>query len=204
MSEQLASLLLSGLSTGSVYALVALGFNVIFKSTDAINFAQGEWVMMGGMVAATSYAAKVPLGLALVAAVVCVVVVALLSALLGWLVAHGINRRLARLTAVAGVVATTGRLDVDVPTDGRDETGQLGRALSGMLSALHTSRETWMACRSFQLRMARDRSSLCRREGRHVSSIYGSACCKGRIRMRCVRIRQQNTAASHAFAASAP
>lgn len=79
MSEQLASLLLSGLSTGSVYALVALGFNVIFKSTDAINFAQGEWVMMGGMVAATSYAAKVPLGLALVAAVACVVVVALLS-----------------------------------------------------------------------------------------------------------------------------
>ncbi len=30
---------------------------------------------------------------------------------------------------------------MDVPTDGRDETGQLGRALSGMLSALHTSRE---------------------------------------------------------------
>ncbi len=68
-------------------------------------------------------------------------VVALVSALLGWLVAHGITRRLERLTAVAGVVATTGRLDVDVPTDGRDETGQLGRALSGMLSALHTSRE---------------------------------------------------------------
>ena len=68
-------------------------------------------------------------------------VVAVVSALLGWLVAHGITRRLERLTAVAGVVASTGRLDVDVPTDGRDETGQLGRALSGMLSALHTSRE---------------------------------------------------------------
>ena len=64
-----------------------------------------------------------------------------MSILLGWLIAHGITRRLERLTSVAGVVATTGRLDVDVPTDGNDETGQLGRALSGMLSALHSSRE---------------------------------------------------------------
>ena len=70
-----------------------------------------------------------------------VALVALVSAALGWLVAHGITRRLERLTIVAGVVATTGRLDVDVPTDGKDETGQLGRALSGMLSALHSSRE---------------------------------------------------------------
>lgn len=51
-----ASLLLQlafgGIVTGSIYALVALGFNVVFKSTDAINFAQGEWVMAGGMMAA--------------------------------------------------------------------------------------------------------------------------------------------------------
>ncbi len=59
--DSLPPLLLSGLSTGSVYALVALGFNVIFKSTGAINFAQGEWVKMGGMVAAAAYAAKWPL-----------------------------------------------------------------------------------------------------------------------------------------------
>jgi two-component system sensor histidine kinase MprB len=70
-----------------------------------------------------------------------VAIVALVSAALGWAVAHGITRRLERLTVVAGVVASTGRLDVDVPTDGKDETGQLGRALSGMLSALHSSRE---------------------------------------------------------------
>jgi branched-chain amino acid transport system permease protein len=77
--EQLGNLLLSGLSTGSVYALVALGFNVIFKSTGAINFAQGEWVMMGGMVAATAYAAQLPLGLAILIAVLVVVVIGLLS-----------------------------------------------------------------------------------------------------------------------------
>lgn len=77
--DQLPNLLLSGLSTGSVYALVALGFNVIFKSTGAINFAQGEWVMMGGMVAATAYAAKWPLTLAVLVAVLTVVVFALAS-----------------------------------------------------------------------------------------------------------------------------
>jgi len=51
-----ASLLLQlafgGIVSGSIYALVALGFNVVFKSTDAINFTQGEWVMAGGMLAA--------------------------------------------------------------------------------------------------------------------------------------------------------
>lgn len=77
--EQLANLLLSGLSTGSVYALVALGFNVIFKSTGAINFAQGEWVMLSSMVAAASYAAHVPLLLALMGGVLAAVMVALFS-----------------------------------------------------------------------------------------------------------------------------
>jgi branched-chain amino acid transport system permease protein len=77
--DQVANLLLSGLSTGSVYALVALGFNVIFKSTGAINVAQGEWVMMSSMIAAASYAAHVPLLLAALGGVLAVVLVALLS-----------------------------------------------------------------------------------------------------------------------------
>ncbi|HQY15145.1 MAG: HAMP domain-containing histidine kinase [Ilumatobacteraceae bacterium] len=71
---------------------------------------------------------------------VAVVVVALLSALLGWLIARQVTRRLLRLTTAAGVVADTGRLDVDVPVDGGDETGQLGRAFSGMLAALQASK----------------------------------------------------------------
>ena len=60
--------------------------------------------------------------------------------LLGWLIALQITRRLERLTVAAGAVATTGRLDVDVPVDGTDETGRLGRAFSGMLDALARSR----------------------------------------------------------------
>jgi branched-chain amino acid transport system permease protein len=41
--------LVSGLSVGSVYALVAIGFVVIYSVTGIINFAQGEFVMLGGM-----------------------------------------------------------------------------------------------------------------------------------------------------------
>jgi len=52
MSTTILQLLVSGIGTGSIYALIALGFNVVFKSTGAMNFAQGEWVVMGGMIAA--------------------------------------------------------------------------------------------------------------------------------------------------------
>jgi two-component system sensor histidine kinase MprB len=69
-----------------------------------------------------------------------VVLVALSSMLVGWFIALTVTRRLERLALVAGEVASTGRLDVDVPVDGRDETGRLGRAFSGMLDALHRSK----------------------------------------------------------------
>ena len=42
-------LILSGVTIGSIYAMVALGFNIIYNSTSIINFAQGEFVMLGGM-----------------------------------------------------------------------------------------------------------------------------------------------------------
>lgn len=41
--------LISGLTIGSTYGLTALGFTIIFNATRVINFAQGEFVMMGGM-----------------------------------------------------------------------------------------------------------------------------------------------------------
>jgi branched-chain amino acid transport system permease protein len=42
----------NGLLVGSMYSLVALGFVLIYKATDAINFAQGEFVMFAGFLAA--------------------------------------------------------------------------------------------------------------------------------------------------------
>lgn len=47
-------LLANGVLVGSMYALVALGFVLIYKATDAINFAQGEFVMFAGFLAAAT------------------------------------------------------------------------------------------------------------------------------------------------------
>jgi branched-chain amino acid transport system permease protein len=46
------ALAVSGLSIGLMYSLIALGFVLVYKATEAINFAQGEFVMLAGFVAA--------------------------------------------------------------------------------------------------------------------------------------------------------
>jgi branched-chain amino acid transport system permease protein len=51
MSAALLQYLLSGATVGSIYGLAGLGFAVIFNATQVINFAQGEFVMLGGMLA---------------------------------------------------------------------------------------------------------------------------------------------------------
>jgi branched-chain amino acid transport system permease protein len=47
-------LVANGILVGSMYALIALGFVLIYKATDAINFAQGEFVMFAGFLAAAA------------------------------------------------------------------------------------------------------------------------------------------------------
>jgi len=55
---QFASLLLSnGILIGLMYSLIALGFVLVYKATDAINFAQGEFVMIAGFVVAVAVTA---------------------------------------------------------------------------------------------------------------------------------------------------
>jgi branched-chain amino acid transport system permease protein len=49
LASQLLQYTLSGITIGSIYAMVALGFNIIYNSTGIINFAQGDFVMIGGM-----------------------------------------------------------------------------------------------------------------------------------------------------------
>ena len=68
----------SGLTAGAIYALVALGFSIIYNASGAINFAQGEFVMIGGMSAVTLLAVGLPLALAVTLAIVVAVLVALL------------------------------------------------------------------------------------------------------------------------------
>jgi branched-chain amino acid transport system permease protein len=48
-SRQLIQYVLSGLSNGAIYALIGFGFAIIYNATGIINFAQGEFVMLGGM-----------------------------------------------------------------------------------------------------------------------------------------------------------
>jgi len=77
MSGAWLQFIASGLTAGAIYALVALGFTIVFNASGAINFAQGEFVMIGGMSAATLVAAGVPLPLAILLAVATAIVVAL-------------------------------------------------------------------------------------------------------------------------------
>ena len=68
MSE-LLQFLFSGLTVGAVYALVALGFTIIYNASDVVNFAQGEFVMLGGMITWFAHAAGLPLPLAALIAI---------------------------------------------------------------------------------------------------------------------------------------
>ncbi|MCW5657162.1 MAG: branched-chain amino acid ABC transporter permease [Burkholderiaceae bacterium] len=67
-----------GLTAGAIYALVALGFSIVFNASGAINFAQGEFVMIGGMSAVALLATGLPLPLAVLLALVAAVFVGLL------------------------------------------------------------------------------------------------------------------------------
>jgi len=67
MSNQILQYLYSGLSTGAIYSLIGIGFAIIYNSTGIINFAQGEFVMLGGMMTWFFYAT---MGLPLLAAMV--------------------------------------------------------------------------------------------------------------------------------------
>jgi branched-chain amino acid transport system permease protein len=67
----------SGLTIGAVYALVALGFTLIYNASDVINFAQGEFVMLGGMTTVFLALAGLPVPLAALAAVIVTVAIGL-------------------------------------------------------------------------------------------------------------------------------
>ena len=48
--EQIFQYFLSGITSGSIYAIIAIGFNIIYNTTGIINFAQGEFVLMGAYI----------------------------------------------------------------------------------------------------------------------------------------------------------
>jgi branched-chain amino acid transport system permease protein len=92
--------LVSGLIYGSIYAAIAIGFNIIYNATGIINFAQGEFAMLGGMIAATLVRA-VPLWLAVAAAVG-------ITAMIGVAVERLFLRRVARSGVLKMIITTIG------------------------------------------------------------------------------------------------
>jgi len=95
-------LVFSGIATGSIYALAALGFTLLWQASGTINFAQGEFVMLPAfmMLAFMSLGAPLPLAFALT----CVVAVVVL----GWAFKRGIADPLLRFGLMPIVVATIG------------------------------------------------------------------------------------------------
>jgi len=100
--EFTALLLSNGILIGLMYSLVALGFVLVYKATDAINFAQGEFVMISGFVAAGALMVwGAPLWLSVVLALAGMII-------LGFALERVMLRRLIGRPIIAVVMATIG------------------------------------------------------------------------------------------------
>ncbi len=68
-----------GIQRGSIYAMVAMGYNIIYNATGVINFAQGEFVVLGGLMMVTlTMVLKLPMIVAFVLTVIFVTLVGIL------------------------------------------------------------------------------------------------------------------------------
>jgi branched-chain amino acid transport system permease protein len=100
MTLLLAQLILSGLVLGAIYALIALGYVIIYKATSVVNFAQGEAVMVGAYIGLSVYSfmhLPVPLVFAITMAV---------AALLGVIIERVAYRRLVGAPVISLIIAT--------------------------------------------------------------------------------------------------
>jgi branched-chain amino acid transport system permease protein len=95
-------LFVNGLMIGSMYALVALGFVLIYKATSVVNFAQGDLVMFGGYIAAALVVLyKLPLAVALP-----VLLGSMIA--LGFIVERGVLRPMVGQNVISVVMVTIG------------------------------------------------------------------------------------------------
>lgn len=78
MLAQFLQFLFSGITVGATYALSALGFTLIYNASNVINFAQGEFIMLGGMLAVFFTQAGLALPVALLLAILIPAVVGIL------------------------------------------------------------------------------------------------------------------------------
>lgn len=100
--DRIIQLALSGIANGAIFALVALGFVLIYKSSDVINFAQGELLLIGAYL---TYAMVEQFGLWWPAGVVVAVV---LAAVVGVLIEQLVLRPLIGEPAISVIMVTIG------------------------------------------------------------------------------------------------
>ena len=133
-------LVVNGVMIGLMYALIALGFVLIYKATDAINFAQGEFVMFAGFIAAaTGDLAGLPFWISALLAVLGMVV-------LGFGIERVVLRPLLGRPIIAVIMATIG----------------LAAILRGFATLAFGAGTRAIVCRSAMSRF-RSASSACRR-----------------------------------------
>ncbi len=103
MTDQLLQFFITGITVGATYALVGLGFAIIYNASDVVNFAQGEFVMIGAMsaVALTAGGNGLPLPLALLGAV-------LITAMVGMLLQRFAIAPARGASVVATIIITIG------------------------------------------------------------------------------------------------
>lgn len=101
--EQVLQYIFSGITVGSIYAFVAIGYNIIYNTTGIINFAQGEFVMLGGMIAYTfsGFMALFP----------AIIIAVLLTSAVGGFIENVFIRRM-RKTSVLGMIVITVGLSI--------------------------------------------------------------------------------------------
>ena len=85
--------IVAGITYGAIYSIVAIGFNIIYNTTGIINFAQGEFVMLGGMTAVTLHS-FFPLPYAIILAVIITMIIGALIEVIfiRWLVNPSVLR----------------------------------------------------------------------------------------------------------------
>lgn len=83
MDAEILQYIITGLTTGSIYALVAIGYVTIYNITGIINLAQGEFAMIGALSCISLLGIGVPMGFAILLAI-------LITGFAGWLIERAV------------------------------------------------------------------------------------------------------------------
>ena len=196
MSDELGFFFLlvsNGILIGLMYALIALGFVLVYKATDAVNFAQGEFVLLAGLLAAAALDVwGAPLWVAVVTGLVGMI-------LFGFFLERVMLRRLIGRPVIAVVMATIGLASIlrgigpatvgagtrTIPLPIPDEPIVLGplfippiQLLGGVVSLLFLSGFGWFFLKSrkgIAMRAIADNQQVAMAMGINVERYFGLA-----------------------------